>query len=70
MLSGKLHLDLEAEALLKFSNNVTGFYGKEAVNSSVSTIEGDAAIQKYTGSKEEFKQPILVQIYHPDCPHC
>ena len=46
--SGKL--DLEAEALLTFSNNVTGFYGKEAVNSSVSTIEGDAAIKKYTGS--------------------
>merc|ERR1712195_238977 len=29
--SGKL--GLESEALLKFSNNVTGFYGKEAKNS-------------------------------------
>ena len=56
--SGKL--DLESEALLKFSNNVTGFYGKESKNSVVDTIEGDEAIKKYTDSSVEFENPVLM----------
>ena len=47
-----------------------GFYGKEANSSFVTAIEGEAAIKKFTDTTGEFEKPILMQVYHPECPHC
>ena len=66
--SGKL--DLEAVNLLKFSPNVPGFYGKEAITSLVETIEGDDAIKMFTDVTKTFEKPVLMQVYHPECSHC